>query len=1194
MLELQLLGRVVLRDAGTALPLAIKKTQALLLLLALQGAGSPLPRSRAVALLWPQLDEPSGRRNLRRELARLREAGAGAGLRADGDGLALDAAVDCDLHRFERALAGQRPDEALQIWRGPPADGLSLPDAEAFDDWWAPQRARLLELRRRALEASAATLEARGEIDAALQRIETLLAEDPLQESHHRGAMRLLATAGRREAALARYETCRRLLRDELGLAPMAETERLATELRQVDTPADEAAASAAGSHSQPPAAAPPPPQSLLPRQLPFVGREAEVAALEMAWRAGRCILIEAEGGIGKTRLAVDFAAAHGPFAYVRARPSDAAVPYAAFTRALRALAGPTPDLQALPPWAQAELARLLPQLGKAPAPIGSAAERNRFIEACTLGWLELAADNFDAVVLDDWHHADADSAELLAFIAQRRREDGGHGARELVLCRPEASPAVHDSLQRLRDSSDALHLRLPALDADAVLDLVRQLSGAADPARFSLRLGRATRGNPFYLAETLRHLAEQQLLQVGADGIWHTPFDDATMDYRELPVPASVHAAVLGRVQRLPAAGQRVLEAAALAAEPFVPALLAPACALSELDTVLAIEQAVQAQLLREHDDGGYAFVHDLVQQALEAALTPERRRLVHRRLALGAEAAGAAAALIAVHHEASGDKARALPFRILAGDEAERLHALPQAIVHWTQALADGPGPSQAFTLHRSLMRAAYLGDRQALCVEQARCLQALVADARIGAAERHHALIDVARYFCYCELQPEALRLLDSLSAPADELQRARLLAVRAEVRKELGQVDEAVVEARSALALPALQGRERAGLLAALGIILHTAGRLHEALQVQVQSAALAGELGDEFGVARSIYLRGVLLSALGDASAEAELLRAELECQRVGALALRRAALYGLCAIYSDQTRPAMVLQAATRGWQLQPPMPPGGLRLMYRLAFVDAHHALGELGAAWEHATAALQEAQAVNEVYAQLSAVVTSLELLALLGGQERAAPLLSRLTAEVLHQMAQQSNDMWLARAKVALLERDLSAAAHALQQVTTDIVIGRVAAFKSLTSAELALLQGDPAGAVTLLPAPGAEGMSDEFRLRRLAIDIGAQAHSGALSADSVAEAQAALGATTVHASAALYVHAALAAALRAGVRGAPPTAASEAAAHLARLCESLQAHPAQQAALQRAFAALTSPAEPRGSPAAAARG
>ena len=107
--------------------------------------------------------------------------------------------------------------------------------------------------------------------------------------------MRLLAALGRREAALAQFERCKRMLKDELGLAPMAETEALAAALRgaPVSLPAADAVRT-----------------RLLPELLPFVGRETEVAALEAAWGAGRTLLIEGEAGVGKSRLALDFCAA--------------------------------------------------------------------------------------------------------------------------------------------------------------------------------------------------------------------------------------------------------------------------------------------------------------------------------------------------------------------------------------------------------------------------------------------------------------------------------------------------------------------------------------------------------------------------------------------------------------------------------------------------------------------------------------------------------------------------------------------------------------------------------------------------------------------------------------------------------------------------------------------------------------------
>ncbi len=1189
MLELELLGPVVLRRGGRVLPLSIKKTQALLVLLALQPRAAALPRSRAVALLWPQLDESAGRRNLRRELARLREIGAGEVVSTEGDLLTLAATVTCDLQHFRAECDTGRSDAALERWHGPPAEGLTLDDAEAFNGWWAPERERLLGLRRQALAASAAAHEAVGDRATALQRIESLLADDPLQEQHHRDAMRLLAAGGRREAALAQFARCSALLRSELGLAPMAETTALAASLRGTDGPPDISSVPAAVVQAASPGLTTDLQILLLPEQLPFVGREMEVDLLEEAWRAGRCVLIEAEGGLGKSRLAIDFAAAHGPYALVRTRASDSAVPYAAFTRALRALAGPEPEPVALPRWVQQELTRLLPEWGEPPPPLQSAAERSRFFDACARAWLALTAESFDAVILDDWHHADAASGDLLAFVAQRRRESAADGARELVLYRPEISAAGRDSLRRLQDSSDAAQLQLAPLADAAVLSLVQHLSGAKSPQRFATRLQQATRGNPFFLAETLRHLAERKLLSSGPDGVWQTPYDSDTQDYRELPVPRSVHDAVLARVQRLGTATQRVLEAACLATEPFAPGLLAPACALSELDTVLAIEQAVDASLLREHEAGGFGFAHDLVQQALEGSLATERRRLVHRRLALGAEAAGAGAALIAAHHEASGEQGRAVAHRIAAGDQAWALHALPEAIGHWQHALADGAGTAQAMALHRKLMRAAYLSERQALSLDHVRQLQALAkAETTLGtleADERVLALTEVARYLAYNERQPEALALLDSLPAATNDLQQARVLAVLTDVHRELGQSDESVAAARSALALRALEGRERADLLNTLAMTLQQAGRIHEALRVVDEAAQMATELRDELGTVRAMYLRGAYLVSLGDAEAEAALMSAAAHAERVGALSIQRAALFNLCSLYASQTRPEKILQMANRGWQLQPPLPPGGLRVMYRLAFVDAQHALGDLAAAFEHAAASVDDAANVNEVAVQVSMLITCLELLALLGEQGRAAPLLQSLRPELLCQMPQLANDLWHYRAKVALLLRDTDGAAEALAQVTPDFALGRVAAFNALLRAELALEQGKAEAATALMPQSHDDGMNDEFRLRALALRVRACTWlQTPLDAELQVELAAALCTPTVHATAAMYLHTALGAAAAVGLPGVPATATADAAAHVARLCQTLHAYPAQQQVLLRIAARLSGTVDP----------
>src|SRR6186997_450493 len=74
MLELALLGSPEVRRDGLPWRPPTKKSVALLAIVAADGA---MPRGRLCALLWPELDEAAARRNLRRELARLREGGLG-------------------------------------------------------------------------------------------------------------------------------------------------------------------------------------------------------------------------------------------------------------------------------------------------------------------------------------------------------------------------------------------------------------------------------------------------------------------------------------------------------------------------------------------------------------------------------------------------------------------------------------------------------------------------------------------------------------------------------------------------------------------------------------------------------------------------------------------------------------------------------------------------------------------------------------------------------------------------------------------------------------------------------------------------------------------------------------------------------------------------------------------------------------
>jgi DNA-binding SARP family transcriptional activator len=1072
MLKLQVLGPLALWRDGAQVPLTVRRGAALLVLLALQG---PTPRQQAATLLWPDLDEAAARRNLRRELVRLREAGAGEVLQAERDTLALHGDVEVDALHFEQALQAGEPESALALWRGAVASDLSLNDSTAFDDWLASARQRWHSRWSAAVEAGAAAAESSGHLDDALSRLEQLLADDPLQERHWRSSMRLLNALGRRDEALVRFQRCRELLHSELGLAPMADTQALA------DSLAGPAAAPATLPRHPATAAVRPSRMSVrVPDVLPFVGREAEIGTLEQAWQRHAVIVLEGEGGIGKTRLAVDFAAAHGPYALVRCQAGDAALPLAGFARSLRALAGPEPDTGHWPDWVRREVARLLPELGPAPPPLRHEDERLRLSQACAHAWQAWGQGSFDAMLIDDWHLADASSQTLWAQMDSQ-------ALRLVLTCRPPSGPEAAARLKALVDAG-AAHLRIPPLATDAVLDLVRQLSGASNPQRFATLLAQASGGLPFHIGALLRHLADAGQLQATADGAWHTAYDDQTRDYRELPLPARVVDTLVLRARSLPEPAPRVLEAAALAASPFGAALLAPACALSEVEAELAFDAAQRAGLLREHEDGGQAFTHDLVQQALESALEPARRRSIHRRLALGAAAAGAAPARVAAHFEAGGEPQRAVPWRQRAMEQALPLMALDEAIAHGRQALADGAAGDDRLAVGRVLVRTLEL---RGLDEEADALAQDLLRVSSGSAAARVEARIAVAGYFARRDRASQALELLEGLPSTLPDEQRESMALVRSNAMRDLGRIEESRQVILAALERhPAMDAR-RVELLDCWTITENAAGRHDEALRAAQQSLDLSRRLADARGEAMALKRMSVMLMHGGQpAEAETQLKAAAAAFERLGMVGQQRGALFNLCVLHASQTRPEQVLRAAQMAWDLKPPQDLHPLRVHLQLAFVEAHIGLGQLGPAWHWLQGAVRDAQALGSLDVTTATLITGAELMVLLDRRQDIDSLLTRIDPAALSELQLMASEFWVTMTEWALVAGDLEAARRSWQYTlpAEQVPIEYVRARHAVVLAAMHLAEGRTADALPALPAPDLPPLGDRPQAAR----------------------------------------------------------------------------------------------------------
>ena len=339
-----------------------------------------------------------------------------------------------------------------------------------------------------------------------------------------------------------------------------------------------------------------------------FVGRAGELAVLEAAAAAARrgqprVVLVEGEGGAGKSSLLARFAAGLVGAAVLWASGDEAELllPYGVVGQLVVSArgAGDRPGLLA------AELSDRVDPLA---------------VGADLLVWLGLCCRGQQMVlaVIDDLQWADGPSARALLFAVRRLQADR---VLVVVAARPGELSRLGEGWPRfLAGDYRAGRVRLGGLGPEEVVALGRALGAGELPRRAVSRLLEETGGNPLFCRAVLEEAAAG-----GAD-----------LGGGALPVPRSLAGVVLARVGALSPAARELVAAAAVLGHRCE---LAAAAALAGLaDPLPALGEALKAGILAEQPGGaaaGIGFTHLLVQRAVYEDLSPARRRRLHQRAA-------------------------------------------------------------------------------------------------------------------------------------------------------------------------------------------------------------------------------------------------------------------------------------------------------------------------------------------------------------------------------------------------------------------------------------------------------------------------------------------------------------------------------------------------------------------------------
>lgn len=461
--------------------------------------------------------------------------------------------------------------------------------------------------------------------------------------------------------------------------------------------------------------------------------------------RSPALVLVEGEPGIGKTRLLEEVlrseSVTNRRAMLVTCPPLREPFPLGPVVDGVRRLRERVREVEPLPlglsrlcgalqplfpEWAD----ELPPELEELDDPRET---RHRLLRALT----ELVERlSVEVLVVEDAHWADSATLEWLLTMSSV----ADHVMSIVVTYRPTDVPT--DSLlrrltARTPTGMTGVRVELEPLNVPETRQLIGSMFGSdAVSEEFAAFVHERTDGVPLAVEESIRLLRDRHDI-VRHDGRWSRRLLD------ELEVPPTVRDSVLERVARLPAEAQRLLEAAAVLAEPADENLLTTVAGLEGPRQRHVLAVALTSGVLREVGPGRYGFRHVLDCRAVELATPASERRRLHRRAGEALQAATHPPVVrLNRHFRAAGDAVLWCQYAERTADLAMRSSDDRTAVTVLLEVLAavDVPGDQRA-RLARKLGEAAAhglaalgdLGERTTVALRDALAVDDLPDDAR-----------------------------------------------------------------------------------------------------------------------------------------------------------------------------------------------------------------------------------------------------------------------------------------------------------------------------------------------------------------------------------------------------------------------------------------------------------------------------
>lgn len=660
----QLLGSLQIADGnGIIMGIPGKKARLLLAYLVLN-ADSPQSRRQIAFDFWPDSTEKQALSNLRKLIHDLRECLPQIVPYLNISSLYIQwngkLPYYSDVQEFEQAVQAQTLHElrkAERLYRGELLPGF-------YEEWLQSKRELLAQQFLKALERIILLLETHRDYSSAVFIANKLLVHNRLNEQYYRTLMRLHALNKDTAGVVTTYDTLRRMMEEEFGVAPDEETIQLYNRLTQSQGRSEDTnAASPASGHTS------------------LIGRIDEWAIMQQVWKQAtegppRLLLLKGESGIGKTRMALEFKdwaerqGIHAAFA--SCYPSIRSLSYTPVVSWLRSF--PLPQMNTI---GLSELARLLPELHDqypelpTPGPIQQNWQLHRWYDAIER---MLLAEQPLLLILDDVQWSDSETIQLLSYLL---RSDSNTKLLAIATMRTDefANEPVERLVIELQLERKMTEIEFAPLSKEDTERLMTAWGGDALADNRMPDLYAMTGGNPLFIVETLKE--------------WQT--ESGRSGFRHSHVVKSV---IQNRLGRYPES-RRLICAVAAFGRPVAASLIAIVLAVDEEIVLQQMAQLIQLKVMRETGQGKTDFTHDVIRIIAYESMDDFGRHRTHGQIARALIALHHAkpetiAAEIAFHFELAGMEQEAMPYYEMTAKEAENLFAYETVIHYYGKLIA------------------------------------------------------------------------------------------------------------------------------------------------------------------------------------------------------------------------------------------------------------------------------------------------------------------------------------------------------------------------------------------------------------------------------------------------------------------------------------------------------------------------